>query len=449
MRRFAHGKPAIVLVAERVAEGAQLSRFAAALEPHLGFRPDVPDVPELFRLLFRLAGAERSLIVIDEFPYMLPSTEEAAERALTAVQAVFEEEQGDSRVKLILCGSQVAQMEELMAERSPLRGRLRPLQVTPLRFDESAPFVESHDPVDRIERFAIAGGVPRYLAELGAAGTLRTLLCERVLDRRARLFNEPREIVEQELRSPEVYFSILELLAGGDKRLDDLAGPLRIRATTLTRYLLTLQRLRLVERRTPITAGPSVKGGHYRLADPFFRFWFRFVFPHQADLEAGLDPRSLYDGLVRHDLPDHVALAFEEICRAWTRREYGTRAQRVGVWWGKALNELRRKGTRTSEEIDVVGLRRGHATVLGECRWRAKKMGASTVGEIEAFKLPALRQGGVRVAEDLQLLLFSRAGFTDGLHRLAQQRGDIRLVTVEDLTRPPASSARSAEAGVI
>lgn len=35
-RRFAHGKPAVLLVSERLAEGAQLTRFAEQLAPVLG-----------------------------------------------------------------------------------------------------------------------------------------------------------------------------------------------------------------------------------------------------------------------------------------------------------------------------------------------------------------------------------------------------------------------------
>ncbi len=35
LRRFAHGKPAVLLVAERLAEGAQLTRFAEQLTPLL------------------------------------------------------------------------------------------------------------------------------------------------------------------------------------------------------------------------------------------------------------------------------------------------------------------------------------------------------------------------------------------------------------------------------
>src|SRR5688572_18963177 len=64
LREFAHGKPALVLVAERRAEGAQLSRFARRLEPHLGVRPDLPDLAALISVLYELGRRERVLVVL-------------------------------------------------------------------------------------------------------------------------------------------------------------------------------------------------------------------------------------------------------------------------------------------------------------------------------------------------------------------------------------------------
>jgi AAA+ ATPase superfamily predicted ATPase len=59
-RRFAHDKPAIVLVADRRAQGPQLDRFAGQLEPLVGVRPALGSVAALIEALYTLAGSERS-----------------------------------------------------------------------------------------------------------------------------------------------------------------------------------------------------------------------------------------------------------------------------------------------------------------------------------------------------------------------------------------------------
>jgi uncharacterized protein len=433
LRAFAHGKPALVLVADQGAPGRQLGRFADSLEPHLGVRPDLPDLPALFRALYRLAGRERALVVIDEFPYLLPGTERARREILTGVQAAIEEERDASRLKLVLCGSQIAQMRGLLGEESPLRGRLTPLATESLSLPDSRPFLGEDRVQNRIERFAVAGGMPMYLAELGRRDSLRAAICESVLDRRGPLFNDPREILEEEFRRPGVYFSLLEELAAGERGMDDLTTALRASHSTLGPYLSELGRMQLVEKLMPLTAQRDLR---YRLRDDFLRFWFRFVFPFQESLRAGLRPRDHYDAEVAPALPEHVAPVFESVCRRWVRQNLGSRATQVGPWWGRALDRLRVEGERGSEEIDVVGATRSRVTVVGECKWTGARMSGRVLGDLEQFKIPALRQAGARFAAGgPEIVLFAKSGFKDSLIAAAAGRRDVRLIDLEELDR--------------
>ena len=132
-RRFADGKPAVILVAEHLPAQSQLTRFADILEPLLGVRPDLPDVQTLLRVLFRMAKEQKVLAIIDEFPWMLGTSATEAHQTLTSIQAVMEEERDSSQLRLILCGSQVAQMESLFTEKNPMHGRLRQM---PVRYEQ-------------------------------------------------------------------------------------------------------------------------------------------------------------------------------------------------------------------------------------------------------------------------------------------------------------------------
>lgn len=170
----------------------------------------------------------------------------------------------------------------------------------------------------------------------------------------------------------------------------------------------------------------------YVLADGFLRFWFRYVFPFEADLEAGLDPAVILEDEIAPTLADHLAPTIEEIAREWVRRQRVGNATRVGAWWGPALDRYRRTNERTSEEIDIVGLRGSRAVVVGEVRWRSDPMTVGVVGELERFKLPALAQAGVDVRSP-RIVLVSRSGFTPGLVETAERDQRIRLVDVPTL----------------
>lgn len=425
LRRFAHAKPAILLVADRRAHWPQLDRFAEQLEPLMGFKPALDGVASLIQALYTIAGPDRTLAVIDEFPYLLPGQDSERDEVLTAIQRVMEDRDASS-LKLILCGSYIGQMERLL--KGPLRGRLTPMTVQPLSFDEAGEFMApGSSAVDRIERYAVAGGMSLYLDELARGGSLRARICNRVLDPRGPLFNDPREVLEEELRTPGTYYSLLEELSTGRKSLSDLATALGRKTTDLQGYLRTLGEMRIVQRVAPVTAREAERNHRYRLADDFMRFWFRFVFPFQEDLKTGLPAVALYDDEIADALADHVSPTYEALCRAWILRT--GRATRVGSWWGNALNEHRRAGTRQTEEIDLVGLRRSLVTIVGECKWTSGRLGADVLSDLETYKIPAMRQAKVRFAKDgPQIVLISKSGFKAGLVSLARQRDDLQLV---------------------
>lgn len=428
-RRFAHGKPAIILVAEQLPAQTQLDRFGDILDPMLGVRPSLPDVQTLFRVLFRLARDRKILVVIDEFPWLLGTSDPEVQRTLTAIQAVMEEERDETKLKLILCGSQVSQMEALFSEANPLHGRLRRFAVRPLSFADGRLFMNDLNPIEAFERFAITGGMPMYLDRLGE-GSLRNAVTRVVLDRDAPLFNEGRVIVEQELREPRVYFAILEQLAGGAKPANEIGDRIRAETGVVSKYLTNLEELRLVSKYAPFGAAPSARSGRWRLDDEFLRFWFRFVFPFQDDIESGLVPGALFDAEIGGAIAAHVAPVFEAWCLQWMRTNGTADATRFGNWWGNAANELRRSGDRTSEEIDAVGSSRNRIVVVAEAKWTNRRLDTSILTDLEKYKIPALRESRIKVAARPQVVLFSRSGYSDGLHELALQAKHVTLIDV-------------------
>jgi uncharacterized protein len=427
-RRFAHSKPALVLVADRRDDVPQLDRFADALEPHLGVRPDLPDVAALIRALYTLAADKKLLVVIDEFPYLLPSGKDDQTKIASSIQAVMEERDA-SQLKLVLCGSYITQMERLLS--GPLRGRLTPLLTEPLPFRDAQAFIpNTAAPVERIERYAVSGGMALYLDELGRGGSLRDLICDRALNPRGPLFNDPREILEEQLQAPSVYYSILEELSAKKSRdLGDIAATLGRKGPDLTFYLDRLRGMRVVERFAPLG---SERGYRYSLSDGFMRFWFRFVFPFQEDLRTGLAPRTLYEHEISPVFGDYISPSFEDLCREWLR--HTGRATRVGRWWGNALDTFREKGLRQTEEVDVVGMTHGSVTVVGECKWTHRPFEKVVLENLETYKLPALKQGKLRVrSAGPEIILFSKSGFARELIEIAAVRDDLRLVDAAEL----------------
>jgi hypothetical protein len=412
------------MVASRSAKGPLLRRFAGVLEPVLGVRPDIADVPELFRVLYRAAAREKLLAIVDEFPYLLGRSAAEIEETLSQIQAVMEEEADGSRLKLLLCGSSVDQMEKLQAERSPLYGRLVSLELPPLTFPEARHFLPSLDVEPQLLRYSIAGGSPLYLDAL-VSESLEHSLTRQIVDPRSPLFNEPRVLLTSELRDPATFFSILAALADNPQNLANIGKALRVDPGNLSPQLERLQELRLVSRRLPVGARREARVGQYWSDDPFFRFWFRFIEPYQADLEGGADPLVHTRIAIMPHLHDHVAFGFEELVRQWIRQTWSGRAPVVGSWWGEGV---RRPGTpsgKGGEEIDAVGLDHRRVVVVGEAKWTKRAVGMNILDDLLTHKIPALAHAGLIVASRPEIVLASRNGFTEEL--IARGTGDPEL----------------------
>ncbi len=124
-----------------------------------------------------------------------------------------------------------------------------------------------------------------------------------------------------------------------------------------------------------------------------------------------------------------MAPVFEDWSRSWLRANRGTSATQIGTWWGNATNQLRRTGERGTEEIDAVGALRNPVTLAAECKWTNRPV-STIVMDLDDYKIRALREAGFRVAERPKIILFSKAGYTDGLRQLAEDHDHIELVEV-------------------
>jgi AAA+ ATPase superfamily predicted ATPase len=410
--------------------------MARDLEPVLGVRPQLDDLGALFTTLFRLARDTKALVVIDEFPYLLGSTATEQNANLTTIQAVLEQERDSSQVKLILAGSTISTMQDLLNERNPLHGRLVSFQLKPLDFSHARQLMgkdrPGQGPEEELAHFAIAGGMPRYLRALDGKELLRAVT-DTVLDPGGALFNEPRAVVASELREPAMYSSILAALAVKPAAATEIAATLRLESRDLNAYLAVLESLQLITRYESVGARPRARGtSRWRCDDDFVRFWFRFVEPYQGELEAGADPRTFLQRRVVPALPEHVSITFERVVADWMRQHYREAAPTLGPWWGNALDSLRRDKQRFTEEIDVVVLDGKRVLAVAEAKWTNSQMPADVLTDLDNYKLPALAQAGFQVS-GAEIVLAAKSGFTRSMKELAAGRPKVRLLPATDL----------------
>lgn len=413
LRAFCEGKRHIFFVADLGTEASLLAAFSRAIsEAFLGVGVPLTfvDWEEAFAYLVAQAQEQRLIVVLDEFGY-LAQTNPAFPSLL---QRLWDTRLKQSQIFLILCGSYVSLMErEVLTYRAPLYGRRTGQHLlTPLEFSKISYFFPTYPVDELIATYAVVGGTPAYLRQFDAERTLLENIRTRILTPQTYLYDEARFLLMQEVREPRVYFAILEAMARGNTRPNEIAQAAGLSGSSaITPYVAMLTDLRLIERVTPATERQPHKSrkGIYRICDPFFRFWFRFVYPYRSALEEGRATQVLQQQIMSR-LDDFTSAIFEEICRRYLWQLPLTfLPERVGSWWSPKA------------EIDVVAINDENRTaLLGECKWSTKPVGTNILAELQA-KAPLFQQEGAW--DHLTYVLFARAGFTPALQEVAQQQG--------------------------
>ena len=236
--------------------------------------PDFLDFESAFRYLFEYAKENRIVFVIDEYPYLAQTTEYIS----SLLQKLIDEYRDNSKLFLILCGSSMSFMEnQVLAYKSPLYGRrTSQLKINPFNYLDAAKFVENYSYKEKAIVYGLTGGIAEYLTFFDDNVELKTNIINNFLKTSGRLFEEPTNLLKQELRQPKTYNDILFAIAGGASKLNEIATKLNMQTGGLTHYINSLVELGIVAKKTPVLDRKN-KRPIYVIKDTMFRFWYYFV----------------------------------------------------------------------------------------------------------------------------------------------------------------------------
>ncbi|MEF8836201.1 MAG: ATP-binding protein [Candidatus Thermoplasmatota archaeon] len=417
IKNFIEGKPSIYCLASLEDKEKQLENIAEKIYKHFkGIKPDVRRWTDLFEY-FSEKAEEKTVLVIDEFPYLIEENESIP----SYFQKFVDEYLKDKDVMLILCGSYISMMEDLMSYENPLYGRRSgQIDLKSFPFKEARKMIPTTDFEDSIRYYSVFGGVPFYLQKLEGP-TLKKDIKEKVCRNTEILYEEPQILLRQEFRKPNRYFSIMESIASGKTTPKAISDDTKIPLQSISKYLRELQRIRLVRHEVPVTAREkNSRRGLYRIKDNFFDFWFQFIGPHLSDLEERHD--QFVEDHVMAELDRYVGKKFEKVCREFLRekskQDEGFMFPKIGRWWYK------------EDEIDIVGLNeRENKILLAECKWSKNKVGLELFYDLKQ-KSEKVRWNSRKREEDY--ILFSKSGFERKVHQLDEE---VKLFNLEDMKK--------------
>jgi AAA+ ATPase superfamily predicted ATPase len=355
-------------VADQSVAELQRRYFAEALGERL---PGFAEVEYRdWRSLLSRAAREAQLagwpgpLIFDELPYLVLASPELP----SVLQRWIDHEARTARLKVAIAGSSQRMMQGfVLSGDAPLFGRAREiLEIQPLPPVHLRAVFDVPGGARWVELYTAWGGIPRYweLAQ-ETGGDVPSQIDRLVLDPLGPLHREPDRLLLEEVPSALETRPLLDAIGAGAHRVSEIAGRLGRPATSMARPLERLLGLGLVRRELPF--GEDEKGskrGLYKIADPFFRLWFRVVAPYRAQLASGT-PAARRQLLARF-WDSLCAQGWEDLCRQQVARLAAESA--VGQlgpwspgsrWWHGAQPEW----DLVSDSLD------GRWVLLGEAKW--------------------------------------------------------------------------------
>lgn len=370
--------------------------------------------------VFKLSEKERMILAIDEYPYVARSSKSLA----STLQLLIDKYKDTSKLMLILCGSSMSYMEDqVLAYKSPLYGRrTAQMKLLPFDFEESCRYLRKISDEDKALIYGIVGGTPQYLLQMSDKLSVEENIKNTYLNPMSFLYEEPVNLLKQEVREPAIYTAIITAIATGHSRMSEISTKVGEDTNVCSNYLKNLINLGIIQKETPYGEKASRKSV-YSIEDNMFYFWYRFVLDNSSVIARGA--ADMVYKRIEPQLSDYMGRVFEEICMQylWKRLLEGNvpiEFVSLGRWWG---NDPIRKA---QAEIDIMGEQDSESALFAECKWRNEKMDLdileTLIGRSKLFRYTKVHY-----------YLFSKSGFTKGCMEKAGETGNVTLVSYADI----------------
>jgi uncharacterized protein len=376
------------------------------------------------------AAAAPTVVVLDEFPYLLERSPELPSLLQRAVDRSKDERW--PAVRLVLCGSSISMMADLPEGQGALRGRVHAnLLFQPFDHLDSRRFWAISDPRLAFRVHAVLGGTPGYRELVRSVPSslddLDRWIVDDVLSPASALFREDEWLLGEQraMENRALYLSVLSAVAHGAGTQTAVASQLRRSQQSVLHPLDALVRSGFLEKDDDVLRR---RRPTYRIADPIIRFHQVVRHPRTAlfedrrGKEAWVDAQASFGS---HVLGPH----FERLGREHVRRAGSTLLGEPIVTVGTTVVHDRQ--ARAVHELDLVALGPGsgprHRTVAAIGEAKLREVHSGDLGRLDRIRtvLPGAERAGI--------VLASASGFARELADQVAARPDVHLVGLEEI----------------
>lgn len=365
---------------------------------------------EIFKFLF-LNTKDRFIFIVDEYPYLM----NVSQGLDSVIQMVIDQYQKKSLLKLVFLGSFIDIMQRLNESDQPLFGRItQMLFISELNYQEVSLFYPNLSSEEKVKYYSVFGGVPYYNQMIDTKKSFIENVSRLVIDSKGILSDFIEFFLSRELRKVNSANSILETIALGKRKFNDILGRLQqnISSSQLSNVLDLLIKMDLIQKTTPINEPPHSRKTYYEIKDNYISFYYRYIFRNLSERTI-LDQTTFYAEIIEHDFyTQHVPRVFEKIAKQYLMIQNKSRLiqpplLKIGKLW------YDNPKTKTNGEFDLVSEDK-NGYIVYEIKYTNSQVGdeivRNEINQLEAcgvtyYKLGFFAKNGFNLSDTNQYYL--------------------------------------------
>lgn len=344
----------------------------------------------LFALMdFLKAQDKRILLIIDEYPYLKQTKKQ--NEVDSYMQAVID--RMPPNVKLILCGSYITIMKELLTEGNPLFGRFSLIQhIRDFDYHDAARFYPGLPVRDKVAFYAVFGGSPYVLENLDIQSSLQANILRLLMPETGLIRSHIENVMLNEIRK-SFDTRILEVLGNGKKRYSEISDALKMEETgLLEKQLKILLNMETIQKTEPLNRRDDKKKKFYEITDNLMRFYFSFIFGSAGAITRIGGEQYYRMNIEGEKLRQFISRRLEGIALQYFHRmagigDFADVTDFGSYWYDDPVS-------KTNGEFDCVLQHRGEKYDFFECKYFDRKM---TLEECRQEEEQVRQQPGIEV----------------------------------------------------
>ena len=360
---------------------------------------------ELFDFLFSKSAETEFVLVIDEFSFLL-GNKEAVDSSLAVA---IDKYKSRSKMKLIISGSYVKILKEMISIENHLYGRFTHIiNLKPMDYYTSSKFYPDYSNEDKVKMYAVFGGIPYFNSLIDERLSAEENIINLVVRKNSILETEIEGMVLKETNKIFEMNILIMLIASGCTKYSDMVARLSKNDMRIDYYLDKLIEMEIIERRVPINDSRNKKKTFYVFKDNLIRFYYRYIYENFS-MRNVMNADMFYNLKIKDDFENnYIPNIFENIAQ-----EYLILQNKLGrinpVILDIGSYSFDDSKNRRNVQLDVV-TRDENGYISYECKYTNEAIGKRVIDEEKAqtidlgmniYKLGFVSKNGFKDSVDM------------------------------------------------